>query len=61
MAEYSAIYFVTIRVPFRVFQNSYSRLMWSFKPLLSPMRFVVEVITLGGVYLVFWEPPLPVV
>jgi hypothetical protein len=37
-----------ILVPFRVFLNSYSPLTCSFKSLCSRMRFVVEVVTIGG-------------
>jgi hypothetical protein len=37
-----------IRVQFHVFWNSYSSLMWSFKSLWSQMRFVVEVVIIGG-------------
>jgi hypothetical protein len=33
---------------FRVFRNLYSTLTWSFKSLWSGMRFVVEVIIIGG-------------
>jgi hypothetical protein len=37
-----------IRVPFLVFRNSYSPLMFSFRSLWSRIRVVVEVITIGG-------------
>jgi hypothetical protein len=48
MAEESAISFVMIRVPFHVSGNSYFPLTCSFKSLWSRMRFVMEVITIGG-------------
>jgi hypothetical protein len=37
-----------IQVPFRVFRNSHSLLTWSFKPRWTRIRFVVDVITIGG-------------
>jgi hypothetical protein len=43
-----AIYFVIVRVPFRVFRNSYFPLMCSFRSLWSRLSFDVEVITIGG-------------
>jgi hypothetical protein len=37
-----------IGVPFCVFRKLYSPLTWSFKSLWGRLRFVVEVITIGG-------------
>jgi hypothetical protein len=41
-------FLVMIRIPLRVFWNSYSPMTCSFKSLWSRMRFVVDVITIGG-------------
>jgi hypothetical protein len=48
MAEYPAISLAMIRVPFHVFRNSYSHLTCSFRSLWRRIKFVVEVITIGG-------------
>jgi hypothetical protein len=32
-----------------------------FMSLWSRMKFVVEIMKLVGAYLIFWEPPAPVV
>jgi hypothetical protein len=37
-----------IWVPSHIFRNSYSPFTWAFKLLWSQMRFVVEVIIIGG-------------
>jgi hypothetical protein len=48
MAESSANSFVMMRVPFRVFRHSYSPLTCSFRSLWCRIRFVIEVLTIGG-------------